>query len=543
MSKIAQYLNEHISGEVSTKPEIRATFSTDASFLAITPEMVVYPRVTNDIRKVARFAWQLAEKGHSLTITARGGGSDLTGAAIGKGIILNTTAHLTHIFELDVKQKLVRLQPGVMFKTLNDALQLHGLHVPSAPISAAYSTVGGAIANNSSGLLSGTSGTTLDWVHQLEVVLANGDILQTERINKRELNRRKGLQTLEGEIYRQIDGLIVDNEQLIHDKIATDVVDGAGYAGLAKVKHRDGSFDLTPLLVGSQGTLGLISEVIMKADFINRHHAVGVAAFESREAARDAADELAKLQPTYLEYIDGRLFAAALARGKTFTFYRDGFAEGTVLVFGFADFSERARARGLKKAEKLLQAKGAFVTSSIDQTEAEALAAAREVTALHISPEAAGDSTPPIFDGAYIPLSRFEDFTIALEELASKHHVQLPLYGNVLSSVYSVRPVLQLKKVGDRQKILKLLAEYADLVENHKGHLIGQGGEGRAKASFAYKHIDDDITALYDQVRQTFDPYGTLNAGVKQTTDLKTLVSQLRDTYDMTAFAQYSPYN
>jgi hypothetical protein len=109
--------------------------------------------------------------------------------------------------------------------------------------------------------------------------------------------------------------------------------------------------------------------------------------------------------------------------------------------------------------------------------------------------------------------------------------------------VYSVRPVLQLKKVGDRQKILKLLAEYADLVENHKGHLIGQGGEGRAKASFAYKHIDDDITALYDQVRQTFDPYGTLNAGVKQTTDLKTLVSQLRDTYDMTAFAQYSPYN
>lgn len=543
MSKIAQYLNEHISGEVSTKPEVRATFSTDASFLTISPEMVVYPRVTNDIRKVARFAWQLAEKGHSLTITARGGGSDLTGAAIGTGIILNTTAHLTNIFELDVKQKLVRLQPGVMFKTLNDALRLQGLHIPSAPASAAYSTVGGAIANNASGILSEVNGATLDWVHQLEIVLANGDVLQTERISKRELNRRKGLQTLEGEIYRKIDGLLVDNEQLIHDKIATDVVDGAGYAGLAKVKRRDGSFDLTPLLVGSQGTLGLISEVIMKTEFVNQHYAVGVAAFESRETARDAADELARLQPTYLEYIDGQLFAEALTRGKTYAFYRDGFAEGAVLVFGFSDFSERTRARSLKKAEKLLQAKGAFVSSSTDQSEAEALATAREVTALHITPEAAEDSTPPILDGAYIPSARLEDFTIALDALAAKHHIQLPLYGSVLSSIYTVRPTLQLKKVGDRQKVLKLLDEYAELIESHKGHLIGQGGEGRAKATFAYKHIDDDILALYEQVRQAFDPYGTLNAGVKQTADLKTLVAQLRDTYDMSAFAQYSPYN
>ena len=537
MSKIAQYLNEHISGEVSTKPDVRAAFSTDASFLSITPEMVVYPRVTNDIRKVARFSWQLAEKGHSLTITPRGAGSDLTGGAIGKGIILNTTAHLTNIFELDLKQKLVRLQPGVTFGALNSALQLQGLHIPSSPASAAYSTVGGAIANNAGGYLSGVSGTTFDWVHQLEVVLANGDILQTERISKRELNRRKGLQTFEGEIYRQLD------EQLIHDKIATDIVDGAGYAGLAKVKHKDGSIDLTPLFVGSQGTLGIVSEAIMKADFVNQHHAVGVAAFESREVARDVADELAHLQPAYLEYIDGRLFAEALTRGKTYSFYRDGFAEGTVLVFGFTDFSERGRIRSLKKAEKLLQARGAFVASSFDRYEAEALAAAREVTALHITPEAADESTPPILDAAYVPLARFEDFTTAVDALAKKHHVQLPIHGSVLSNVYTARPIMQLKKVGDRQKVLKLLDEYSTIVEGYGGHLVGQGGEGRTKALFAHKHIDDDILALYDQVRQIFDPYGTLNAGVKQPADLKVLVSQLRDTYDMSAFAQYSPYN
>lgn len=112
MSKVANYLNEHIQGEVTTNMAVRQAMSTDASVLSVMPEMVVYPRTTNDIRKIARFSNQLAEKGHMLPITPRGGGSDQTGAAIGKGIILNTTAHMDAIFELDAKQKLVRVQPG-----------------------------------------------------------------------------------------------------------------------------------------------------------------------------------------------------------------------------------------------------------------------------------------------------------------------------------------------------------------------------------------------------------------------------------------------
>jgi FAD/FMN-containing dehydrogenase len=97
MSKITQYLNEHILGEVTSAETVCQRFSHDGSVLSIKPEMVVSPRVTNDIRKVARFSWQLAEKGHTLPITVRGSGSDKTGAAIGKGIIINTIAHLDNI--------------------------------------------------------------------------------------------------------------------------------------------------------------------------------------------------------------------------------------------------------------------------------------------------------------------------------------------------------------------------------------------------------------------------------------------------------------
>jgi len=113
MSKVAAYLRGHLAGEVSTRTDVREALSTDLGVLKIKPEMVIYPRTTNDIRKVCRFAWQLANKGHVLPVTVRGAGTDTTGAAIGKGVALVTTAHMNKIFEYDAKQKLVRYSLGL----------------------------------------------------------------------------------------------------------------------------------------------------------------------------------------------------------------------------------------------------------------------------------------------------------------------------------------------------------------------------------------------------------------------------------------------
>ena len=129
MNKVAIYLRGHISGEVSTRDDVREAMSIDGGVLKQKPEMVIYPRNTNDIRKVARFSWQLAEKGHKLPITVRGAGTDATGAAIGKGIALVTAAHMNTLFEYDAKQKLIRLQPGVTVGTLNQALALHSTSI------------------------------------------------------------------------------------------------------------------------------------------------------------------------------------------------------------------------------------------------------------------------------------------------------------------------------------------------------------------------------------------------------------------------------
>lgn len=547
MSKIAQYLNEHILGEVTSAKAIRQRFAQDASILTITPELVMFPRVTNDIRKAARFSWQLAEKGHVLPITVRGGGTDQTGAAIGKGLVITTMAHLNNVIFLGLKGKdrFVHVQPGVTFKTLNDTLNWHGLQVPSYPETAAYSTIGGAVANNSGGQLSGRVGVTGDYVTRLEVVLANGDLIETTRLNKRDFSRKKGLQTFEGEIYRKIDGLIEDNQELIKDKLSGNERDNAGYVRLSQVKKRDGSFDLTPLFVGSQGTLGIISEIVLKTEYVSKDQTILVAGVENSEIAHDAADALKSLEPAMLETFDGAVFDIAKARGKKYPFFNVTESEstvGAVVYLQFNDFSDKARARKLKKAVKVLGKYNAAVVTSADHS-IEELTAIREVMSSTFISETESESFPPLIDGSHIPSNRYADFTVAVAELADKHHILLPLRTRVLDGVVFTRTALQLDKLGDKQKMFKLINDYSQVVEKHGGTFVAESGEGRVKANAAFALLDDDVKQLYQQVRVIFDPFGTLNPGVKQPSDIKDLVEALRLSYDLADFAQYSPYS
>lgn len=544
MNKIAQYLNEHLLGEISSDESSKQRFSRDGSILSITPEYIAHPRVTNDIRKIARFAWQLAEKGHVLPITIRGGGSNRSGAAVGQGIIVNTLAHMNKIIFISFKNKdqFVHIQPGVNFKSLNDTLISHGFIIPTFPRTSAYSTIGGAVANNVSGMQSGRFGQTGEWVKRLEVVLANGDLIETSRISKHELSKKKGLQTFEGEIYRKIDGIIEDNQQIITDKIANNEPDNTGYPGIAKVKGRDGSFDLSPLIIGSQGTLAMISELVMKTDFYSAEESLIVATFDSPEVARDAADSIATLQPTALELIDGEIFDIARKCGKKYVF-SDNYENkklGTVIFISFNDFSDHLRHRKVKHAMKKLSKLETTIYTSQDYS-ADELNVVHEVGSVVRQSNQTSESMPSIIDGASIPSARREEFIAAVSELASKHHISLPLHIQWLDGIVYTRPTLNLHVVSDKQKTLKLISDYIELVSRYGGSMSADSGEGRLRANAAYAQLDDDELDVYSQIKTAFDPFGILNPGVKQKTDLKTIISTLDSDYGIGDFAQYSP--
>src|SRR5215831_16683482 len=183
MSKVAHYLQEHLVGEVMTSADARRYFATDSSILTITPALVAYPRGENDVRKITRFTWQLAERGRVIPMTARGAGTDQGGAALGSGIIIAFTAHMHRMLELDDKSGVVIVEPGVNYGKLQQALHTHERFLPPFPASLEYSTIGGAVANNASGEKSVKYGSTRDYVRNLRVVLANGEVIDTGRLN------------------------------------------------------------------------------------------------------------------------------------------------------------------------------------------------------------------------------------------------------------------------------------------------------------------------------------------------------------------------
>lgn len=528
MNKIAVYLSQHLAGEVSSAQSLRKLYATDGSILSIAPEIIAFPRVTNDVRKIARFTWQLAEKGHIVGITARGFGGDPTGAAIGKGIVIDLSKQLNSIIEIASKDKLVHVQPGASLATIDNTLKWQGLALPGALNRGLRNiSIGGAIANDSLG----DNGRVADTVKKLEVVLANGDILETGKMSRRDVSKKLGLQTFEGEIYRKVEGLLEDNDELIKQIAADTTRDNTGYKRIAEVRSKDGSFDLTPLFIGSQGTLGIISEVVLKAEFysVDETHAVIVA--DSVQSARDLSDRIIELEPTELRIIDGTLLRRASKNGATFSVLGSVEQTGAVVYLRFNDFSVRTQDHKLKKLNKLLKKMNMVAIDSTERDPDDFQPITGLVQTLQLG-SSDDHIAMPILNGVSVPANRAEEFEVAVGELASKHHIELPLELDVLAGTYNTYPLLKLDSVGDKQKIFKLITDYAALVDKCGGAFTADGAEGRLKANASWENVDEAHARLYEQVRAIFDPFGTLNPGVKQKGEIRSLAASLRSNYD-----------
>ncbi|HEX6258781.1 MAG TPA: FAD-binding oxidoreductase [Candidatus Saccharimonadales bacterium] len=535
MNKIATYLQGHLRGEVLTGQRARAAYSHDGSILSVMPDAVIRPYNTNDVRKVARFAWQLVEKGHKIALTPRGGGTDITGAAIGSGIILDFSAHMGRILEVDTRQKLVRVQPGISIKTFNEALLLHGVALPPLLSADPDATVGGAIANNFAGQSAAKYGVVADWIEQLEVVLANGEVIQTGRLSKKELSKKKGLASMEGELYRAVDGIIADGAQIITDQLADDsVLNNLGY-NISAVKRPDGSFDLMPLFLGSQGTLGVITEIIVKVGLQGPQADMLVIACPTLQSVDDATESLRGLNVLRLELLDAAAMAfAGKHQGLSYTeLVGDETEKPMALLFAtFDDASDRARHKKSKKAEKALQQAGCMVQRTEDLDMQALWWGIYERTVASLTEEEVEHRVPtPIIDDIVLPTEQFERYKTSLAEFEKKHHVQMAVWGSAAAGMFHVRPLLDLRRLSDRQKIFRLIDDYLSLISQLGGSFGAQGGEGRLLAPFLARKYTPETLALFDEIKQAFDPHTILNAGVKTERDAKKLVPLLADDY------------
>jgi FAD/FMN-containing dehydrogenase len=543
MSKVAHYLQEHLMGEVMTSPDARRFFATDASVLALTPSIIVYPRNENDVRKTTRFTWQLAERGRVIPITARGAGTDLSGAALGSGIILAFPAHMHRILELDTKAGTVTVEPGINYGKLQQTLQTHERFLPPYPASMEYSTIGGAVANNSSGEKSVKYGDTRDYVRSLRVVLANGEVIQTHRLNKREFGKKLGLATFEGEIYRAIDALLDENKELIQKSELATTKNAAGYY-LTDVRRRDGSFDLTPLIVGSQGTLGVVTEATFETETVSPSPALIVASFDDLDAAQSAVLELRALPdiPSAMEMVDDQLLQVVekinpnqLKDVVTKPYPR------VMMLIELDVVGDRQLKKNIKKAEKILDKLGATYHVEMNPSEQEKYWKIRHASASVVAHSEGGIKALPIIEDGIVPPERFREYLEGLYAIFDRNHLQAAVWGHAGDAHLHVQPFLDLSQVGDRQKVFRLMDEYANLVFSLGGSISGEHGEGRLRAPYVQKQYGPELYAVFQKVKQIFDPYGTLNPGVKLNPNPEAVKSLLRSGYTLDHLYNHMP--
>ncbi len=533
MSKVGHYLQEHLLGEVVSSTDARRHFATDGSIFAMAPALVVYPQNENDVRKVARFSWQLAERNRIIPITARGSGTDVGGAAIGSGISLVFPAHMNRIVELDGKSGQVTVEPGINYGKLQQALMTHGRFLPPAPASLEYSSVGGAVANNASGEKSVKYGDTRSYVKSLRAVLANGEVIETGRLSKREVGKKLGLSTFEGEIYRGIDTLLEEHQKTIDAMRLHVTKNSAGY-DLLSVKHRDGSIDLTPLLVGSQGTLALITEISLDTEAHNPETTLLMAGFDDIISAAGALNDLRKLDelPSAMEMIDRHLIEQVRLHHPNVL---KGILEQPypkIMLLVEFDNNERLRKKGVRQAQKIFDKhQSATLEMENDPEKQHELWKIRHLSGLQAIRNDGNARAVPIIDDGAVPPEKFIEYLNGIYEILKKNRVEAAVWGHAGDANLHMQPHLDISQVGDRQKAFKLLDEYNRLVIGLGGTTSAAYGDGRLRAPYLPQLYGNEAYALLQKVKHIFDPYDMLNPGVKIDVTLDDIKPLIRSDY------------
>jgi len=537
MSKLAQYLGQNLSGEVSEDNATRSYLARDGSVIKIKPQVAVFPRTTDDIRKTARFAWRLMEKGMSLPITARGYGSDTTGATIGSGVSMVFPAHMSKVLELDTKIKKIRAQSGINMRTLQEVLATHGLHLPVFPINLKNATLGGAIGNNVAGPKTAKFGDMRNYVEQLQVVLSNGELVETGRLSKRDLSAKKGLATLEGEIYRELDALITENHDTIMST-ASDRPDNTGYH-LWSVKGADGSFDLTPLLIGSQGTLAITSQAIMRTEDKPLETALMMVVLKNFNNFTDIVTAIAASEPSEFEFIDGgviRWVRRQMGFNPLNTLKIDDPAG--VLVIEFDD-GEGLRSRSARKVFRMLEEIGAIVQVAETADDKEDILALRFVLD-HVVNYHKENLRSVSFDGASVPLDKIAKFYNFTQNLVTRRKAQGFVTGRIGAGNLTVTILADTSRIGHRQAIFNLGNDLYSGALKLGGSIVGDSGDGRLRQAAGLRVYGDQMLGIYEKVKQIFDPKNILNPGVVIGTDPDDLIGML-DTNRPLRFVENRP--
>lgn len=519
MGKVAKYLNQLTIGNVFDSPDVLEAYANDCSALKVKPKIVALPESTEDIRKIMRFCYQLAGKDIKIPVTVRGSGLDEMGADLTNGLVISTEK-LDRLLESDKRERLVRVQAGITLKELNTALSINALTIPIGGHE--NETIGGLISNCPSDNYAGKYGGIMNYVERIEVVLPNGDVLQTSRLSGHTVARKAKEKTLEGSIYKKLSEIVKANDDLIKEIYNTNT-GSAGYPTIAQ-SRRGTSIDLSPLFFGAQGTLGVITEVILRAVPVKPQVKRVVATFEDFDVAQKFLDLLNDMKPKELNIYDIKITKVAEELGKRLSEITRKMDSGYV-VFAKFDSRNNSCLRKVQSIQKVLPKSTQLIIES-SKTEAK-INEFENSLIVFLNSTKRGERVPLVTD-FYLPAGNLGRFVEDLKVLEKNLKLDLSLYGSYSASNYHLRPKFKVDDEDFVKKAVTFLKIGAYVIEHEGGSITGGSPEGRVKALVTNDMLSEGEKGLYTAMKQIFDRYDIMNPMVKLGADSRFTITHFR---------------
>ncbi|MFT3879485.1 MAG: FAD-linked oxidase C-terminal domain-containing protein [Gemmatales bacterium] len=476
------------------------------------PVAVFLPKTANDLRIAVQIS-----RDHHVLIVPRGGGTSLSGQAIGPGLVIDSSKHLRKIIEIDAAGHSARVQPGVVLEQLNQAAGKHGLMFGPDVSTANRATLGGMIGNNSAGSHSIVHGLTVDHVLSLDVVLSDGTTAKLATENLQSILKQDRSTSLLAGIYRTLRQIISKHHDAIRERFPKILRRVSGY-NLDRILNswEQGCINLAELMVGSEGTLALTTEAEVKLVEKPRYRGLLVPHFTSIAAALDSLDDCLAIQPSAVEMMDQMILD--LARNNLALQRRMQAIVGRPAAIFMVEVSGNDRNEledRLRKLEARLRHNPGVseIVLAIDDEEREPLWRLRE-SGLPLLMGLPGDRKPITFveDTAVSP-EKLPQFVADFQEIMQRHSTFGAIYGHASVGCLHIRPVLNLKDQNDVKTMRQISTEVSDLVLKYHGSLSGEHGDGLARSEWLPKMFGKEIYEAFRQIKKACDPEGLFNPG------------------------------
>ena len=503
--KIEQF-KKGIEGDVLTQRFWREIYSTDASIYKLVPEMVVLPKTKQDIQKTVKFA-----KENKIGITCRTAGTSLAGTAVGKGIILDFTRYFNKI--LEVGQDFIRTQPGVIYDALQSELAKKNLFLPPTPASSRACMIGGNIGTKACGGGAVKYGTLDDFLMAIEFIDADGDLVNTET--------GEGVEKFNPKLENLKNELLNDKEAMEILEHKDDIQSASSYNIFALRDHKSINDIITHLMIGSIGTLGIFTEIKLKAEPKKEGEPISWAVFlKNLDQVDDFIKEVKRLKCSGVELVD-RVSLDLVCKN----FPKLGISKQAEVMM-IIEFDESIE-ETLKEFEKSLK-KFELVDEIIK--DAEKMAQIWEVRKCLLPLTAKFSlTTKPLvsIDDVGVRTKDVPNLIRDLRKIFKDLKMQVAIYGHVGVGTIHIDPVIEATTDKDIPKIKEIADRVYEAVFKYNGTTATEHGGGRCRSMY----LDQEWGKVYDyltRIKQIFDPEDALNPGVMFNTENKEITDDLK---------------